>query len=82
MGITLASPKPATKGDSEEISSLRREVENLRYQLQEVELNNGSLSLQLKRANKVIQVLSDRSSWLDKILAHVAAEDGAIGKYN
>lgn len=82
MGITLASPKTAVQGDSEEISSLRREVADLRDQLLEMRLENGSLNLQLKRANKVIQVLSDRSSWFDKLLAHVAAEDGATAKYN
>ena len=72
----------AIQGDSEEIKSLRRELNDLRSALASVQMENGSLHVELRRANKVIKVLSDRSTWFDRLILNAAIEDGGTAKFN
>lgn len=72
----------AIQGDSEEIKSLRKELNDLRSALASVQMENGSLHVELRRANKVIKVLSDRSTWFDRLILNAAIEDGGTAKFN
>lgn len=81
MGIS-ATGLPGNDVTTDELSLLRHEVALLRARLETVQVENGSLTMQLQRANKVIKVLSDRSAWFENLLVHVAADDGAPAKYN
>lgn len=83
-GITVTAPTTmaAIQGESEEIKSLRKEINDLRSALASVQMENGSLHVELRRANKVIKVLSDRSTWFDRLILNAAIEDGGTAKYN
>ena len=84
-GITVTAPitmKSAIQGESDEIKSLRKEVNDLRSALASVQMENGSLHVELRRANKVIKVLSDRSTWFDRLILNAAIEDGGTAKFN
>lgn len=83
-GITVTAPTKMAvlQGESEDIKSLRKEVNDLRSALEAVRMENGSLHVELRRANKVIKVLSDRSSWFDRLILNAAIEDGVTAKYN
>ncbi len=84
-GITVTAPmtmNSAIQGDSEEIKSLRKELNDLRSALESVQMENGSLHVELRRANKVIKVLSDRSTWFDRLILNAAIEDGGTAKFN